>query len=295
MFVERIKYGMQRRWVRASRRLKSLVIGSGLADPLTPYEAEAVNDLETEGVHVTTADRLFSESAHKSVTNAAALVKGGISAEAALWRKGSSSTDLFPEALLQRTPEIYLLGLDPPLLRLAQHYLRLQVAYHGAVLRHSLVDGGTDGTRLWHQDGEDLHVLRVVVYLNDVTLGGGPFEYITRSPSMNYKRFSDVAGRPTNDRMLKIVPLEKWKRCFGPAGTVVLADTANVFHHESLQTERDRFVVMMGYSSRRPTGMSLAMEHFPVERLKPELRRIVPAIYYDHVFEWRRQAREPLE
>jgi hypothetical protein len=206
-----------------------------------------------------------------------------------VWRRGASSTDLTAAALLERVPGLYLLGLNERILALAQRYLQLPVAYHGAVLRHSLLDGESAGPRLWHQDSEDFHVLRMVVYVNDVTLGGGPFEYIPRSLGITYKHFSGNGGALTHDQMRQVVPLEQWKRCTGPAGTVVLADTAKVFHHESMQTERGRTVVMIGYSSRRPLGMELAMAHFPVESVQEALRRIVPPANYDHVFSWRRQ------
>ena len=67
-----------------------------------------------------------------------------------------------------------------------------------------------------------------------------------------------------------------------------VADTAQVFHHESLQTERDRPVIMIGYSSRRPKSMSTSMAHFPAEQVEHTLRRIVPVANYQHVFGWRK-------
>ena len=191
--------------------------------------------------------------------------------------------------MLTRAPELYLLGLHDTLLKLAHRYLRLPVAYHGAVVRHSLIDGEKTGPRIWHQDAEDIHVLRVVVYLTDVTIGAGPFEYIPRHLGLSYRRIDSNLIPLTDEHMRKVVPLEQWKRIIAPAGTVVLADTAKVFHHESLQTDTERFVIMIGYSSRRPSGMDLAMAHFPVKRVKAALERIVPACNYGHVFGWRRE------
>jgi hypothetical protein len=257
----------------------------------TPRESEIIHDLETEGVHVTTIDRLLPEFApqiREASGRASVLLANEPTREhSATWARGLVSTDLRAEVLLERTPEIYLLGLHRRILKLVQRYLQLPVAYHGAVLRHSLVDGVNAGPRLWHQDGEDFHVLRMLVYLTDVTPGSGPFEYIPRGLGISYKHFRGIENDLTCKRMEAVVPRERWRRCTGAAGTVVLCDTGKVFHHESLQTERDRAVIMFGYSSRRPKSIECAMAHFPVERVRPALMQIVPPENYDHVFGWR--------
>jgi hypothetical protein len=256
------------------------------------HDPQIIRDLETEGVHVTTIDRLLPESApgiRDALGRAWALLANDPDREhSGIWARSLTSTDLRAEVLLARTPEIYLLGLQRRILEIVQRYLRMRVAYHGAVLRHSLVDGENTGPRLWHQDNEDFHVIRMLVYVTDVTAGSGPFEYIPRSSGITYQRFCGVECNLTNDRMDAVVPEERWKRCIGAAGTVVLCDTGKVFHHESLQSENDRAVVMYGYSSRRPRNIAHAMAHFPVERVRDALMQIVPAENYRHVFGWRR-------
>ncbi len=239
-------------------------------------------------MHVTSIDRLLSPSAQAAVRTASQFVTAEATrGDASLWQKGVSSHDIAAEALLMKLPEIYMLGLESTILQLVQLYIGRAAAYHGAVIRRSLVDDRHVGTRLWHQDAEDVHVVRMVIYLNDVTEGGGPFEYVPRSTGLRYKRFAGGDGELTNERMRAVMPYDRWKRVTGPAGTVVLADTAKVFHHESLQTERERSVVMIGYSSRRPTGREYALRHFPVERVKAALEQLVPPANYGHVFDWR--------
>jgi hypothetical protein len=275
--------------LRASHLLASVAFRRHIASEFTADAARIASDLATEGVHVTTLDRLLPDSGRQILGGArSVLEQDSVQQNPLLWSRSASSSDLTAEALLSCVPELYLLGLDARILAVVQQYLKLPVAYHGAVLRHSLVDGQFAGPRLWHQDQEDFHVFRMVVYLNDVLPGGGPFEYIPRSTGLTYRDFGP--GDLTNERVERVVPREKWKRCFGPAGTVVLCDTAKVFHHESIQTERDRAVVMIGYSSRRPRGMELAMMHFPVERVASLLERIVPPANHHHVFAWRRSA-----
>jgi hypothetical protein len=289
VLLRRLKSSVQTRLLDASYRLHSSSLFNRTTDEATPYQAEIINDLKTEGVHVTTLARLLPESAQTAIANASQFIKDPATlGNPAFWRMGESSHDITAGTLLARAPGVYLLGLDATFLQLVRLYIRVPVAYHGAVIRRSLVDGRDLGTRLWHQDGEDFNVLRMVIYLNDVAPGGGPFEYIPRNSGLSYKRFGYSPGPLTNQRMKEVVPFDQWKRVTGPAGTVVLCDTAKTFHHESMQTERERAVVMIGYTSQRPKGMDVAMGHFPVENVNSELLRIVPEAYHAHVFDWRR-------
>jgi hypothetical protein len=272
---------------RASHGLGSMAARLIAASRPTPYEAQVIADLKTEGVHVTSIERLLPDRGlHAEIARAGAFIDHQSPRDnGADWVAGASSVDLSAESLIGRFPGIYLLGLDERVLRLARLYLHLPVAYHGAVVRHSLVDRGYLGPRIWHQDAEDLHVLRMVIYLNDVSPGGGPFEYIPRSCPVRYKHVPNM--KLTSDVMQKILPSERWKQIYGQTGTVVLCDSAKTFHHESLQTERTRTVVMIGYSSRRPLARSLAQAHFPVERVRDALLKIVPQANHAHVFGWR--------
>jgi len=289
--LQRFRKKVRLSLLQGSHHLESIVMRWRLSGRSTPQESQIIQDLETEGVHVTTIDRLLPECAPtigEALRRARDLLANESTREhSASSARGLVSTDLRPEDLLEHAPEIYLLGVHRRILGLAQRYLQLPVAYHGAVLRHSLVDGMKAGPRLWHQDGEDFHVLRMLVYLTDVTFGSGPFEYIPRWFGLSYKRFRGAENDLTGNRMQAVVSRQHWRRCTGAAGTVILCDTGKVFHHESLQTEKDRAVVMFGYSSRRPKSMECAMAHFPVERVKSALMRIVPPENYGHVFDWR--------
>jgi hypothetical protein len=289
--LRRLKSSFQTRLLDASYRLHSFSLRNRVVQEATPYQAQIIEDLKTEGVHVTTVDRLLSESARTAILHASEFIREPSTlGDPALWRMGDSSHDIHAAALLEKAPGAYLLGLETSILSLARLYIRQPVAYHGAVIRRSLVDGRDLGTRLWHQDAEDFNVLRMVIYLNDVTSGGGPFEYIPRNSGLNYGLFGNAPGPLTNERMKEVMPFDKWRRVMGSAGTVVLADTAKTFHHESMQTARERAVVMIGYTSQRPKARDVAMRHFPVESVKPALLRIVPEENHAHVFGWRRPA-----
>jgi hypothetical protein len=259
----------------------------------SPHHEEIISNLLAEGVHVTSVERLFPDVAKQildSLVRAASYIATECQrAESPFMRRLIASTDLLPDELLKSFPDLYLLGLDPRIIALAEHYFGLPVAYHGVALRQSFTNGNQVGPRLWHMDSEDFHVFRVVIYLCDVTPGGGPFEYVPRNSGLSYTAFPGIGGI-TDERMRTVMPERQWKRCVGPMGTVILADSAKIFHHESLRVNRSRTVAMIGYSSQRPKGMQLAMSHFPVESLRPTLMRLVSPAHYPHVFNWRRAA-----
>ncbi len=285
---EKVSSGLLRmnHWAQAKVHRRSLKAPSA-------YHAEIISDLSSDGVHVTSVERLFPEMGPRildSLARAASYVAAECErAESPSVRRLAASTDLLPDELLKSFPDLYMLGLNPSIIELAEHYFGLPVAYHGVALRQSFTNGHQVGPRLWHMDSEDFHVLRVVIYMCDVRPGGGPFEYVPRNRGLSYKAFSGIGGI-TDERMRSVMPESAWKRCFGPMGTVILADSAKVFHHESLQVDRSRTVAMIGYSSRRPKGMQLAMSHFPAETLKPALMRLVSPAHYPLVFDWRRPA-----
>jgi hypothetical protein len=274
--------------LKASRRFESMLGYPALRNARSELTQSVLADLETEGVHVTTVEHLLGDAAPAFREALARLAPQMQQApDPRCWTARHASTDLSPGELLERFPEFYLFGLNARVLTVAEQYLRVPVAYHGAVLRRSFVDGRPAGPRLWHRDIEDLQVLRTVVYLNDVSDEGGPFEYIPRSNRLVLKALRRGAPMRSDDEMRAVVPAEQWKRVIGPAGTVVLADSARTFHHESLQRAEQRAVIMMGHSSRRPSGRPLALSHFPVEGLRPRLEQLVPTANHPHVFGWR--------
>jgi hypothetical protein len=283
---ERVSSGLLRmsHWAQASMHRRTL-------GALSAQGEEIISNLCTEGVHVTSVQRLFPDLAPKildCMSRAAAhIANERLAVNSPSLCRSCGSTDLHSAELLRLFPDLYLLGLDPRIIRLAEHYLGLPVAYHGIALRQSLTDGNQIGPRLWHMDSEDFHVLRVVIYLNDVTPGGGPFEYIPRNSGLSYRAFPGPESI-TSERMRKVVEERRWKQIYGPIGTVIIAESAKIFHHESLQLGRDRTVAMLGYSSRRPRGMQLAMAHFPVESLRPALLTLLSPENHPHVFGWRR-------
>ena len=278
-------------WLKASRAVHAMFAGPGLRATRSALTDEVVAALRSEGVYVTTVQRLLGPAAAactQAMADAAALVADLDRDAQVRWQRAAASTDLAHDELLARLPALFMLGLDATMLAIAGQYLRVPVAYHGAVLRHSRVDGRRVGPRRWHHDAEDFHVLRTVLYLNDVDADGGPFEYVPRGLRARARRAVGVDGMCDDEQMAASVPRELWKRCTGPAGTLVIADSAQVFHHESLQRGAPRTVLMVGHASRRPRDPALAQAHFPAHRHAEALARLVPRELHPVLFDWRR-------
>jgi hypothetical protein len=162
-----------------------------------------------------------------------------------------------PPQIAVLAPELLLFGLNERLLRLAAAYLRVPVALSSVHLRRDFGTGAQVGTRLWHLDTEDARVIRLLVYLTDVSAETGPFEFI---PKCHAPRLRDLRARarqsaghePISDTELsEHVAAAHWAQVSGPAGTLLLADTATLFHHGKVhRSERDS--VIYTYTSRHP-------------------------------------------
>ncbi len=277
-----------RRLIHAARSAIERLKYRATRSAVSSSHQSIIANLRREGVHVTSLDRLFGDStASAAYFHAASFIRDPVNLDSAsLWRDGASSRDITPVATLTHLPDLYLAALDEQVLTLAAAYLGQPAAFHGSVVRTSAVDGRVVGTRIWHQDAEDARVLRMVVYLNDVEPGGGPFEFIPRSARLSYRQF-EPGAKITDEMVERIVPRHFWKQIYGPAGTVILCDTASTFHHESVQERYPRSVVMSGYTSRLPWSMDLAMSHFPLEPIESLAKALIPANRRAHVFGWR--------
>lgn len=161
---------------------------------------------------------------------------------------GSSQEDL------REFTEILLWALEPKLLNIIENYISLPILYQGFAMRKSIVDGQCSGVRKWHIDWEDRRTIKIIIYLNDVTAGGGPYDYISRHITseairkLNYYNLGYVSDR----EMMAVVPKSNWTSCLGKVGSMVISDTSSVFHRAQPPTERERFSITFCYTSAMP-------------------------------------------
>lgn len=149
--------------------------------------------------------------------------------------------------------EIFLWGLQQRLINIIEAYIGLPVAYHGSYFRRDIANQVQQKSRLWHLDKEDRKVLKIIVYLNEVNDDGGPFQYIPQSFSAKIARSLRYNYGYIKDKtMQQVISPLNWKSCTGPSGTVIIADTANIFHRGKIPIYSDRFTIFFDYTSRTP-------------------------------------------
>jgi hypothetical protein len=163
-----------------------------------------------------------------------------------------------PSQVAKKYPALYLWGLDDRILAIIEHCIGLPIAYHGVTVRKEINDGKQIGTRLWHQDQDDRNIIRISIYLNDVGIDDGPFEYIPKALTPSMRLFKDTNYVITDDVMARVIPPSQWKACTGVAGTIVFAAAAKVFHHGKVpRSNRQRIAASYHYTSRQPTDPEL--------------------------------------
>jgi hypothetical protein len=155
-------------------------------------------------------------------------------------------------ASVAANPQLYLFGLHPQLLDLAESYIGLPVAYDGASIQYTAADGLEVSTRDWHRDREDRKVLKIIVYLNDVDADGGPFQILRDVPisARPYRYLYSLT--PEERSAVKAGAMGVPIACEGPEGTAVIADTAKFFHRGKPATGRPRAALFFSYFAQRP-------------------------------------------
>ncbi len=150
--------------------------------------------------------------------------------------------------------EILFWALEPKLLDIIENYIGLPILYQFFAMRRSIADGKPSGVRRWHIDFEDRCTIKIIIYLNDVVAGGGPYEYISRSlttqavKKLNY----DNLGYVSDEKMATAVSKSDWTTCLAKKGTVIISDTASVFHRAQPPTLDERFSITFCYTSTNP-------------------------------------------
>jgi hypothetical protein len=148
------------------------------------------------------------------------------------------------------------LALDRKLLEIVSNYLGLWPRLHaiGAWFNFP-TEGEATEAQLWHRDPEDLQLIKVFIYLNDVDEERGPFCYIPRTHP--FSQGADIipkhrdSKRITDEEMRSAFPPNTWLTCTGPSKTMILADTVG-YHRGGKPTKGNRILVTFAYTSGTP-------------------------------------------
>lgn len=270
---------------------------------ITPADHSIVDAIKREGVFVTSLENLLIKSTVQlmyAATNLAsklpATVPNNVFDTEYINR---NAVEASPLQIITQYPDIFLWGVEERLLNLAENYLGLPVAYHGVNFRRDVASDKPLGTRLWHTDGDDIRMLKIIIYLNDVSENGGPFEYMPkpRIPSsqllwyayLKLRFMKKGASAFSDEQIKKILPKSTWKSCLGSIGTVIFVDPRSVFHHGKMPSS-DRLALFFLYTSRHPRRPEISKHSFnfkPDQLLgltKQLSQRQMECIFYNQKF-----------
>ncbi len=222
---------------------------------LAPDELNIVEAIRHTGVAVTSLAALQIEQTPAFL--AAALAVSQELAEQATWPRyaGKHTLTATAQQLLQH-PVLLHWGASEKILKIAEAYLGLPVAYDGLSFYHSVADCREAGPRKWHRDKEDWKMLKVCVYLHEVTPAGGPFECV--HPAINEEILQKAQQKYQVFRTSELQTLlgredHNWYHSYsGVQGTVLFLDPATFYHRGCPPRQQDRSAIFFGYFSRRP-------------------------------------------
>ncbi len=221
---------------------------------LSPDDVDLVKTMNQEGFVISHVEELQLSSTPQMIEAAKKLVNDFVGMPSKETLEISPYVPTLPHfQLVEHYPEIFLWGLEERLIDIIETYIGLPLRYQGAEFRKGIANGKVVDVRQWHIDTEDHRMLKIIFYLNDVSVSGGPFECLSKSSTLlatqalNYR-----SGFVADQTMDRVVPFSDWKTCTGEAYTVVFADTCNIFHRAKAPTKLDRYSITFSYTSRSP-------------------------------------------
>lgn len=237
---------------------------------LTASDRLIVDHLKREGIYVTTLADLGLDSTPQllNVTHSILPSMGKVN-----YTDDSPNP---PEIYnVTHIPNFYNWGNEARILKILENYIGLPVAYHGVQIRKDFFNKNQFSTMLWHRDSEDRHIVKIIIYLNDVEEEHGPFQYVpvslTSIENLNfYRLYYKIHQRGIDDQELnKIVPQSAWKSCTGKAGTVIIADTQRLLHHGTVRTQ-ERSTLFFAYTANPPKRPGLCTQYWDDSFPKPD-------------------------
>jgi hypothetical protein len=219
-----------------------------------------------QGILVGPSDQFLSDQGREALVDASeSVLKSARSDDVrSLVQRGSSDRDKknFLVELVKWEEEHSLdspllrLALDRKLLEIISLYLGMFPRLHaiGAWLNFPTEDEAKE-SQLWHRDGDDLQLMKVFIYLNDVDEACGPFSYVPETQPFGAKAAAapkrESPGRVTDRAMNAVIPRQAWLACTGPKHTMILADTRG-YHRGGKPMNGNRILITFTYTSGTP-------------------------------------------
>ena len=109
-----------------------------------------------------------------------------------------------------------------------------------------------------HSDHDDDKLMKIFIYLNDVTIECGPLEIVNKKITQEIIKNSHYRWGQENrqykshdDKLLNLYPNSNAITTLtGNEGTIIIADTANCLHRGSRNPTKERLVLYATYTTR---------------------------------------------
>jgi Phytanoyl-CoA dioxygenase (PhyH) len=262
-------------WRYVSNLRQTLRYATDASHRLTVAERGLVDQLDQDGIAVTSIDSLVDSSQFNELERSVAdllqnkaqaisELKVNAANEDTIGSKTFNLEMLGSESTFDPEDTFARFALNDSFLRIANAYLRMvsKLRYYN-VWYTAASESTARESQLWHFDREDNYILKAFLYLDDVDEGAGPFTYAPGTHKKGKYRWIDpeffLEGgvRRTNDEQMKAVfPEDRWVKGLGKKGTLIFADTRG-FHKGGEARTKDRLMYTCMYTSPASESMNL--------------------------------------
>jgi ectoine hydroxylase-related dioxygenase (phytanoyl-CoA dioxygenase family) len=190
-------------------------------------------------------------------------------------KKDSYLDNLTPNYILSLNDPITQIVINRNLGKMCRAYLKVPSRFVSLNVWNTLpaVHKEKVGSQRWHRDYNDLRMIKIFVYQNDVTAENGPFTYIKKSHydgslgRILYRIYDSHKGMRRYPRDKELIPYvdffeENKVVCTGKAGTVIICDTFG-FHSGGYVKLGTRELIMALFASSiqtHPTNFAIEKE-----------------------------------
>ncbi len=245
----------------SNRRSRSLFAGN--RPSIDQTQLRVVQELDDVGYSLLTAEELFSAETWQAVQDEGAefirATEQGLEGDGELRKREGK------DFLVRKYDVGGVVGLDNPwlsaclsrrLLDIANQYLQLWSKLEYLDLWYSLPVGESaerKASQIWHRDFDDSHLLKVFLYLSDVDVRSGPFEYVPGSQPGG--RYGGVhpwqpmgVGRISDKELAKHVQTDAVRTFTAPKGTLIFCNTSGL-HRGGFAEANPRVLAAVTYCS----------------------------------------------
>ena len=150
---------------------------------------------------------------------------------------------------------------DPAIEDIRRHYTGVRSAEKlllAAQLRYVAGNSGSGGG--WHRDSPHRSQFKAILYLSDVNLTNGPFEYIDGShrSSQSVKMLLDKQCRPnqyrfSDEEICRVFAADSTRRTFAaPAGTLLIVDSKGIHRGKPIEAGYRYALTQYCFDGKRP-------------------------------------------